>query len=62
MQVLSGDNPGQKFNPFKICLDLYKQEGGIKGFYNGVEAAFMRTIIYLGARLVLSNRLNDWIK
>jgi len=32
---LAGENPGKAFGPFQVAKDLYRNEGGIKGFYKG---------------------------
>ena len=35
IQILAGENPGKAFGPFQVAKDLYKNEGGVKGFYKG---------------------------
>jgi hypothetical protein len=39
---LAGENPGKSFHPFSVAKDLYAKEGGIKGFYKGIDSAFTR--------------------
>ena len=42
IQILAGENPGKSFSPFSVAKDLYAKEGGIKGFYKGIDSAFTR--------------------
>ena len=62
IQVLSGDNPGKTFTPTQVARDIFNKEGGLKGFYRGIDSAFTRQIVYTGARVGIYNILNDTIK
>lgn len=35
IQVLAGENPGQKFGPVGVASDIMKNDGFFKGFYKG---------------------------
>jgi hypothetical protein len=41
IQILSGENPGVKYNAGKVASELLKSEG-MKGFYKGIDSALMR--------------------
>ena len=45
IQALSGDNPGTKYTPANVSKMLWA-EGGLNGFYRGLDAALMRQLFY----------------
>ena len=41
IQLKSEANAGN-LSPFKIARELYANEGGVKGFYKGIDSALLR--------------------
>jgi hypothetical protein len=35
IQILAGENPGKSFGPMGVAKDIWKNDGGLKGFYKG---------------------------
>lgn len=42
IQILAGENPGQKYGPVDVAKKIWAEEGGLKGFYKGYDSAIMR--------------------
>lgn len=62
IQILSGEHPGQHFGPIDVAKDLYAKEGGIKGFYKGIDSALMRQAVYTTARFGIFLNYTDYLK
>lgn len=41
IQLLAGANPGKSFGPVGVAKDMLSN-GGVKGFYKGLDSALMR--------------------
>ena len=50
---LKSEAAGGKLSTFTVIKDLFKNEGGVKGFYKGLGSALMRQVIYAALRLGL---------
>jgi hypothetical protein len=35
IQILAGENPGKVYGPVSVTKDIWKNDGGFKGFYKG---------------------------
>lgn len=57
-----GGEAGTSTSPFKVAADMYKNEGGIKGFYRGLDSAILRQFMYAPIRIGLYFTLTDMIK
>lgn len=49
-------------SPIFIAKDIYKNEGGMKGFYKGLDSALLRQGVYATLRLGIYFNLSDYIK
>jgi hypothetical protein len=45
-----------------VAKDLYSKEGGIKGFYKGIDSALMRQAVYTTARFGIFLNYTDYLK
>ena len=61
IQLKSEAGAGSK-SPFKIAREIYKNEGGLKGFYAGIDSALMRQAVYASLRLGLYFNMSDYIR
>ena len=52
----------KNLSPFTIARNIYKDEGGIKAFYAGIDAALLRQAIYCGIRIGLYFNISDYYK
>lgn len=57
---LRGESKG-KTSPFDVARELY-HEGGVKGFYRGLDSALLRQAVYASLRIGIYYTLNDWFK
>lgn len=62
IQILAGENPGKKFSPFSVAQEIWAKEGGLKGFYRGIDSALMRQAVYTTSRFGLFLNLSDYFK
>jgi solute carrier family 25 oxoglutarate transporter 11 len=53
---------GGNLSPFKIASEIYANEGGVKGFYRGIDSALLRQAVYATLRLGIYFNLSDYIK
>ena len=42
IQIMAAEHPGESFGPLKVSRMVYAQEGGLTGFYKGLDSALMR--------------------
>jgi solute carrier family 25 oxoglutarate transporter 11 len=49
-------------SPFTIAKDIYANEGGVKAFYKGIDAALMRQAVYTTLRLGLYFNMSAYLK
>jgi solute carrier family 25 oxoglutarate transporter 11 len=49
-------------SPFVIAKDIYANEGGIKGFYKGIDSALLRQAVYATLRLGIYFNLSSYLK
>mmetsp|Transcript_1416 Transcript_1416/g.1254 ORF Transcript_1416/g.1254 Transcript_1416/m.1254 type:complete len:291 (+) Transcript_1416:23-895(+) len=54
---LRGESKG-KTSPFDVAKEIHKQ-GGIKGFYQGIDSALLRQAIYCSLRIGIYYTLNE---
>ena len=59
---LKSEARASSLSPFKIARDIYKNEGGVKGFYRGIDSALLRQAVYCTLRLGLYFNLSDYIR
>lgn len=59
---LKSEAKGGSLSPFTIANDIYKNEGGLKGFYKGIDSALLRQAVYATLRLGIYFNLTDYIK
>lgn len=59
---LRGEALSGNLSPFSVAKDIFNNEGGIKGFYQGIDSALLRQAVYATLRLGIYFNLNDYIK
>jgi solute carrier family 25 oxoglutarate transporter 11 len=59
---LKSEARGGNLSPFVIAKDIYRNEGGMKGFYKGLDSALLRQAVYATLRLGIYFNLSDYIK
>ena len=59
---LKSEARADSLSPFTIAKDIYKDEGGLKGFYKGIDSALLRQAVYATLRLGIYFNLSDYIK
>ena len=59
---LKSESRAASLSPFKIAKDIYKNEGGIKAFYKGLDSALLRQAVYASLRLGLYFNISDYLK
>lgn len=59
---ISSESGERVQNPFLIAKRLYKNEGGIKAFYRGIDSALLRQATFTSLRLGLFTNLGDFVK
>lgn len=42
IQVLAGENPGKTYGPIGVASEILAKDGFFKGFYKGIDSAYMR--------------------
>jgi len=52
---------GGSTSPFVVARELMK-EGGVKGFYKGLDAAIIRQVVYGTLRLGIFFNLSEYFK
>ncbi len=52
----------ENLSPFSIAREIYANDGGIKGFYRGIDSALLRQAIYATLRLGIYFNLSDYVK
>lgn len=57
---LRGESMG-KTSPFDVAREVYS-EGGVKGFYRGLDSALLRQAVYASLRIGIYYTMNDWLK
>lgn len=62
IQILAGENPGKTFGPVDVAKDIFKNDGGFKGFYKGIDSAYMRQAVYTTARFGIFLNLTEYVK
>lgn len=62
IQVLAGENPGKAYGPVGVAKDILKNDGFLKGFYKGIDSAYMRQAVYTTARFGLFLNFSDYVK
>jgi len=62
IQVLSGENVGQKFGPVGVTAEIWRNEGGVRAFYKGLDSAWMRQLVYSSAKFGFFLSLSDHLK
>lgn len=61
IQILAGENPGQKFGPFAVARTV-AAEGGFKAFYAGYDSALARQAFYTTSRFGVFLNLSEYLK
>jgi len=61
IQIASESGQGTR-NPFKIAKYVYKNEGGLKAFYSGIDSALIRQATFTSLRLGLFTNFGEFIK
>lgn len=59
---LKSEAKAGNLSPFSIAKDIYRNEGGLKGFYRGIDSALLRQAVYATLRLGIYFNLTDHIK
>lgn len=59
---LKSEAKSGNLSPFTVARDIYKNEGGVKAFYKGLDSALLRQAIYATLRLGIYFNLSDYIK
>ena len=59
---LKSEAKGGSLSPIGIAKDIYANEGGIKGFYKGIDSALLRQAVYATLRLGLYFNMTDYVK
>jgi solute carrier family 25 oxoglutarate transporter 11 len=59
---LKSESRASNLSPFTIARDIYANEGGLKGFYQGIDSALLRQAVYATLRLGIYFNLSDYIK
>ena len=59
---LKSEAKGGSLSPIVIAKDIYANEGGIKGFYKGIDSALLRQAVYATLRLGLYFNMIDYVK
>ena len=62
IQILAGENPGSVFKPMAVAKNIWKTDGGLKGFYRGIDSAYMRQAVYSTARIGLFYNITEYMK
>lgn len=58
---LKSEAKGGNLSPFGVAKEVFA-EGGIKGFYRGLDSALMRQALYTTTRLGIYFSLTDYFK
>lgn len=61
IQILAGENPGQKFGPVSVARTVAAQ-GGFKAFYAGYDSALARQAFYTTSRFGVFLNLSEHLK
>mmetsp|Transcript_12786 Transcript_12786/g.9269 ORF Transcript_12786/g.9269 Transcript_12786/m.9269 type:complete len:288 (-) Transcript_12786:33-896(-) len=59
---LKSEARGGSLSPFGIAKDIYRNEGGIKAFYRGIDSALLRQAVYATLRLGIYFNLTEYVK
>ena len=59
---LKSEAKASNLSPFTVAKDIYANEGGVKGFYKGLDSALLRQAVYATLRLSIYFNLSDYIK
>jgi hypothetical protein len=59
---LKSEARNHNLSPFTVANDIFKNEGGIKGFYKGIDSALLRQAVYTTLRLGIYFNLSDYLK
>ena len=59
---LKSEAKSASLSPFTIAKDIYANEGGLKGFYKGIDAALLRQAVYTTLRLGLYFNISAYFK
>lgn len=59
---LKSEAKAENLSPFSIAKEIHANEGGMKGFYKGIDSALLRQAVYATLRLGIYFNLNDYIK
>lgn len=59
---LRGEAKSGNLSPFSVAREIYANDGGVKGFYKGIDSALLRQAIYATLRLGIYFNLSDHIK
>ncbi len=58
---LKSEAKAGNLSPFAIAKEIHANEGGMKGFYKGIDSALLRQAVYATLRLGIYFNLNDYI-
>jgi solute carrier family 25 oxoglutarate transporter 11 len=56
-----GESGSKNLSPFDVAREL-RAEGGIKGFYKGIDSALFRQLTYTGARFGIYLSVTQWMQ
>ena len=59
---LKSEAKASSLSPITIAKDIYANEGGVKGFYKGIQTALLRQAVYATLRLGIYFNMTDYIK
>jgi solute carrier family 25 oxoglutarate transporter 11 len=59
---LKSEAKGGSLSPIGIAKDIYAKEGGMKGFYQGIDSALLRQAVYATLRIGLYLNMTDYVK
>jgi len=59
---LKSESRAGNLSPFGIAKDIYRNEGGVKAFYKGIDSALLRQAVYATLRLGIYFNLSNYFK